>query len=193
MCGKAANWRGVFVFNNVADLLAGKYFQYRQFGGLGGLTADQAGTVSFGQKEYAGFVQDQWFLSPKLTMTLGVRYEYLDNPKYWPILEAAEALDRCLYIHPRAPSDGMKGPLGDYRDPAWGSPPDPGRIVPGLVVASSTASADLRVGAWRVTLTPAVNIETISFARDIRPSEKRSASKRETGSRMMKTCGTWVI
>jgi 5-carboxyvanillate decarboxylase len=40
--------------------------------------------------------------------------EYLDNPKYWPILEAAEALDRCLYIHPRAPSDGMKGPLGDY-------------------------------------------------------------------------------
>ena len=38
------NWRGVFVFNNNADLLAGKYFQYRQFGGLGGLTADQAGT-----------------------------------------------------------------------------------------------------------------------------------------------------
>ena len=79
------NWRGVFVFNNVADLLAGKYFQYRQFGGLGGLTADQAGTVSFGQKEYAGFVQDQWFLSPKLTMTLGVRYEYLDNPNL-PVL-----------------------------------------------------------------------------------------------------------
>ncbi len=47
------NWRGVFVFNNTADLLAGKYCQYRQFGGLGGLTADQAGTVAFGQKEYA--------------------------------------------------------------------------------------------------------------------------------------------
>jgi hypothetical protein len=74
------NWRGVFIFNNVADLLAGKYSQYRQFGGLGGLTADQAGTVSAPQKEYAGFVQDQWFFSPKLTMTLGVRYEYLDNP-----------------------------------------------------------------------------------------------------------------
>jgi outer membrane receptor protein involved in Fe transport len=74
------NWRGVFVFNNVADLLAGKYFQYRQFAGLGGLTADQAGTVNFGQKEYAGFVQDQWFVSPKLTVTAGVRFEYLDNP-----------------------------------------------------------------------------------------------------------------
>lgn len=74
------NWRGVFVFNNTADLLAGKYFQYRQFGGVGGLTADQAGTVDFGQKEYAGFIQDQWFFSPQLTMTLGVRFEYLNNP-----------------------------------------------------------------------------------------------------------------
>jgi 5-carboxyvanillate decarboxylase len=40
--------------------------------------------------------------------------EYFDHPRYWPILEAAEALDRCIYIHPRAPSDGLKGPLADY-------------------------------------------------------------------------------
>jgi 5-carboxyvanillate decarboxylase len=40
--------------------------------------------------------------------------EYFDDPKYFPILEAAEALDACLYIHPRAPSDGLKGPLQDY-------------------------------------------------------------------------------
>ncbi len=40
--------------------------------------------------------------------------EYLDNPKYWPLLEAAEALDRPIYIHPRAASDGMSGPLRDY-------------------------------------------------------------------------------
>ena len=40
--------------------------------------------------------------------------EYLDDPKYWPVLEAAEALDSCIYIHPRAPSDGLKGPLQDY-------------------------------------------------------------------------------
>ena len=40
--------------------------------------------------------------------------EYLDNPKYWPILEAAEALDRPIYIHPRAASDMMSGPLRDY-------------------------------------------------------------------------------
>lgn len=40
--------------------------------------------------------------------------EYLDDPKYWPVLEAAEALDACIYIHPRAPSDSLKGPLQDY-------------------------------------------------------------------------------
>jgi 5-carboxyvanillate decarboxylase len=40
--------------------------------------------------------------------------EYLDDPKYFPILEAAEALDRCIYIHPRGASDGLKGPLRDY-------------------------------------------------------------------------------
>ncbi len=40
--------------------------------------------------------------------------EYLDDPKYWPVLEAAEALDRCIYIHPRAASYGFKGPLQDY-------------------------------------------------------------------------------
>jgi 2,3-dihydroxybenzoate decarboxylase/5-carboxyvanillate decarboxylase len=40
--------------------------------------------------------------------------EYLDNPKYFPILEAAEELDGCIYIHPRAPSDGMAAPFRDY-------------------------------------------------------------------------------
>jgi 2,3-dihydroxybenzoate decarboxylase/5-carboxyvanillate decarboxylase len=40
--------------------------------------------------------------------------EYLDHPKYWPLLEAAEALDRCIYIHPRGPSEQLAGPLRDY-------------------------------------------------------------------------------
>lgn len=40
--------------------------------------------------------------------------EYLDDQKYWPFLEAAEALDACIYIHPRAASYGLKGPLQDY-------------------------------------------------------------------------------
>jgi len=40
--------------------------------------------------------------------------EYLDDPKYWPVLEAAEALGACIYIHPRGAFDGLKGPLQDY-------------------------------------------------------------------------------
>jgi 5-carboxyvanillate decarboxylase len=40
---------------------------------------------------------------------------YLDDQRFWPILEAAEALDAPLYIHPRAPSDGMAAPFRDYR------------------------------------------------------------------------------
>jgi 5-carboxyvanillate decarboxylase len=40
--------------------------------------------------------------------------EYLDDPKYWPILEAAEALDACIYIHPRAASLGFDVPLREY-------------------------------------------------------------------------------
>ncbi|MFY9824205.1 MAG: TonB-dependent receptor [Thermoanaerobaculia bacterium] len=79
------NWRGVFIFANNADFLAGKWREYRQFGGLGGLTSDQAGTASFAQKESAAFLQDEWFVRPNLTVTAGVRYEKLDNPNN-PIL-----------------------------------------------------------------------------------------------------------
>jgi 5-carboxyvanillate decarboxylase len=48
--------------------------------------------------------------------------EYLDNKKYWPILEAAEALDRPIYIHPRTPSrhlaEAFRIPV--MAGPLWG-------------------------------------------------------------------------
>lgn len=40
--------------------------------------------------------------------------EYLDQPAYWPILEACEATGAPLYIHPRAPSPQMLAPFLDY-------------------------------------------------------------------------------
>lgn len=48
--------------------------------------------------------------------------EYLDDPKFYPILEAAEALDATLYIHPRAPSDLMAGAMHCYgiESAMWG-------------------------------------------------------------------------
>ena len=39
---------------------------------------------------------------------------YLDDPRFAPILEAAEALARPIYLHPRAPSNGMAAPFRDY-------------------------------------------------------------------------------
>ena len=38
--------------------------------------------------------------------------EYLDDRKYWPILECAQELDVPIYIHPRDPSPQLGGPLG---------------------------------------------------------------------------------
>lgn len=40
--------------------------------------------------------------------------EYLDDTKYWPIFEAAQALDTPLYLHPREPGPGMVAPFLDY-------------------------------------------------------------------------------
>jgi len=39
--------------------------------------------------------------------------EYLDDPKYWEIFEAAEAADAAIYIHPRTPSPAMLQPYLD--------------------------------------------------------------------------------
>ncbi len=39
---------------------------------------------------------------------------YLDDPQFAPILEAAQGLDRPIYLHPRAPSNGMAAPFRDY-------------------------------------------------------------------------------
>lgn len=41
--------------------------------------------------------------------------EYLDEKKYWPILEAAAGLDVPVYIHPRAPSPAMAAPYRKYQ------------------------------------------------------------------------------
>jgi carboxypeptidase family protein/TonB-dependent receptor-like protein len=83
------NWRGVFIFSanpnpnfpgNTDDFLAGRWSQYRQFGGLNGLTSEEAGKAAFSQKETAFFLQDQWFIRANLTLSAGLRVETLDNP-----------------------------------------------------------------------------------------------------------------
>lgn len=41
--------------------------------------------------------------------------EYLDQPKFLPILEAAAALDVPIYIHPRSPAPWMAAAFRDYQ------------------------------------------------------------------------------
>jgi 5-carboxyvanillate decarboxylase len=43
--------------------------------------------------------------------------EYLDDPKFWPIFEAAEALDAPIYLHPNTPPRSMIGPTHPRRSP----------------------------------------------------------------------------
>ena len=40
--------------------------------------------------------------------------EFLDDPKFWPIFEAAVALDAPIYLHPAFPPDSMIQPYSDY-------------------------------------------------------------------------------
>ncbi len=63
--------------------------------------------------------------------------EYLDEPKFWPILEAAEALGRPIYLHPRCPSDGMAAPFRDYRMSAaiWGFQAETGTHAMRLILS----------------------------------------------------------
>ncbi len=97
------NWRGVYIFPNQAAFLAGKWTQFRQFGGLNGLTADQAGQADFGQKEYAAFLQDQWYITPTLTGSLGVRWESLYNPSDPVLNPASKNADGSFNLNGRIP------------------------------------------------------------------------------------------
>ena len=40
--------------------------------------------------------------------------EFLDDPKFWPIFEAAVAHDVPIYLHPTFPADSMIKPYSDY-------------------------------------------------------------------------------
>jgi 5-carboxyvanillate decarboxylase len=63
--------------------------------------------------------------------------EYLDEEKYWPILEAAEALDSAIYIHPRSPADTMAKPFSDYNMHAaiWGFQAETGTHAMRLILS----------------------------------------------------------
>lgn len=74
--------------------------------------------------------------------------EYLDERKYWPLLEAAAALGVPIYIHPRAPSPAMAAPYRPYRleGAIWGYQAETGLHALRLIVSGAfDAFPDLRI------------------------------------------------
>lgn len=187
------NWRGVFVFANEADFLAGRWREYRQFGGLGGRTSEEAGAADFSQEETALFLQDQWFVLPNLTLTAGVRWERLNNPDASILNPNAPSADgRTLQLTGEIPdSDNQLSPrvglswapddktavrfsLGRYwsRTPAllWAQPFTSNGLVGAQLTITATQSGGVVTGPPTNPLAPGwganwtpVGIERVDF------------------------------
>jgi 5-carboxyvanillate decarboxylase len=63
--------------------------------------------------------------------------EYLDDPKFWPIFEAAATHDAPIYLHPRAPSQLMIEPFKPYslEHAIWGYQAEAGLHAVRLVMS----------------------------------------------------------
>jgi 5-carboxyvanillate decarboxylase len=63
--------------------------------------------------------------------------EYLDEEKFWPTLEATEALNAPIYLHPREPAPAMLGPFLAHAamGPIWGFAADTGLHALRLILA----------------------------------------------------------
>lgn len=193
------NWRGVFIFANNDELIAGRWREYRQFGGLNGLTSEQAGAAKFEQEETAFFLQDQWFVRPNLTLSVGVRVETLDNPDK-PILNpnapgpdgtlrlTGEIPDSENQISPRlglswAPDDktAVRLSLGRYwsRTPAllWAQPFTSNGIQGAQLTITCPQASGICTGpptsplapGWGAAWTP-VGVERVDFGQIGGPS-----------------------
>jgi Carboxypeptidase regulatory-like domain len=60
--------------------ISGPVALYLQFAGVGGLTAEQAGTQVIPQQDLAVFIQDNWKATPRVTVNYGLRWEGQKEP-----------------------------------------------------------------------------------------------------------------
>lgn len=110
---------------------------------------------------------------------------YLDQQRFWPILEAAQALESPLYIHPRAPSDGMAEPFRDYRleSALWGYGVEVGTHVlrlmmsgvldrfPRLRIVIGHMGEGLPFWMWRLDFMGAPGARAAGRTNQLKPSE----------------------
>lgn len=84
-----------------------------------------AGLATFAPQDPAAAVKELQRCATELKLTGALvnshtNGEYLDDPKYWPILEALEALNLPLYIHPRDAAPGVAGAAVPGFTVGWG-------------------------------------------------------------------------
>jgi hypothetical protein len=69
-----ANAQGTLKFNSLQAFLAGNV------NGAGSVTAGESDVVNTRQHWFAGFAQDDWRVTSRVTLNLGLRYEYFTSP-----------------------------------------------------------------------------------------------------------------
>ena len=68
----ADGFGGIYIFATLPDFAAGRYDQFRQAFG--------ESATSFAVQNYGAFVQDHWSVARRLTIDLGVRYDFEHLP-----------------------------------------------------------------------------------------------------------------
>ena len=116
------NFLGAYTFNPLADLLLG----LPTF--TGGAVLDNPQHLR--TWSYSAFAQDQWRLRPNLTVTLGLRYEYIGP--------AVDAEDRASLYDP---ATGQLVPVGTAGVPRGGYAPDRNNWAPRVGFAWSPGSS----------------------------------------------------
>jgi hypothetical protein len=98
--GIALTFDGSFTGDPFADLLVGYAAEAQaQQATAFGPTVDTSNEVDFYAKQFAPWVQDDWQVTPRLTVNAGLRWDYATRP--------VEGSDRTFWIDPNIPGGGL--------------------------------------------------------------------------------------
>ncbi len=102
----AYTFNGNYTGEALADLMLGQVYQF---------DANTQAIVEQLQKAYAGYIQDDWKITPNVTLNLGMRYEYT-TPYYGanPNKNINVDLKTGALINAKSPTDYLVNP--DYKD-----------------------------------------------------------------------------